>query len=220
MRVLQLFAGLRHRRHQFVTNCNGLTMDLAVDGDPMPPAALARQDEPEYIWPEDPDEVPDWRIAQEGRAFARGYSLPPYRTRRQWELAIERAETLAARMISPAEPAPLAEALSPMDAATQFLDWLQDDVDTKPYSAHELSAHYSLFCEEKRLTPTPVDHMKAAFTLLTHAVNKRQISKVDTATGKRHRNFVYFVSPRCETNIPFDLHPDDVMHPDELKLAA
>ena len=54
-----------------------------------PPAAIrATDDDGNLIWPDDPDEVPAWRLALEAKAEAWGWAeqgvkLPPYRTRRE-----------------------------------------------------------------------------------------------------------------------------------------
>lgn len=43
-------------------------------------------------WPADPDEVPPWRLAHEERARRKGYAIPNYRTRRDFEVAVRAAE--------------------------------------------------------------------------------------------------------------------------------
>ena len=209
MRALSLFRGLRLRRPQVFTDFSkNLIDDTSADGTTQPPAALACQAEPEYIWPEDPDEVPTWRIAQEARAEMLGLGIPPYRTRRQFELAIELAEHKASIKIAPI--APLA-ALSPSESARRFHAYLQHEEDVEEFTVPELSAKYSEFCEHENLTPSHLDFVKAELALRT-GVHRRQIDKKDPTTGKRQRPMMWIIAPKAEASddIPFDLHQDDI----------
>lgn len=191
MRVMKLLGALRFRRTELVSISDEL------------------RDEPQYVWPEDPDEVPAWRVVQEQRAAMWGITLPPYRTRRQFELAIEVAETRAAISVMPEGPAP---ALAPSEAARRFLSSLQHDELVGEYTAPELSALYSQHCADDNLTPAPIDLVKGELVRLP-GVHRKQADMRDPVTGKRQRPMMWFIAPLSETNaeeIPFDIHPDDL----------
>lgn len=191
MRVMKLLGAFRLRRKELVSNSSELS------------------DEPQYVWPEDPDEVPAWRVVQEQRAAIWGITLPPYRTRRQFELAIEVAETRAAISVMPEGPAP---ALAPSEAARRFLSSIQHDEMVGEYTAPELSALYSQHCADHNLTPAHIDFVKCELALLP-GVHRKQADKRDPVTGKRQRPMMWIISPLSEMgaeDIPFDIHPDDL----------
>ena len=209
MRARDIIRGLRLRKaDHFNASVKMLRDHTSADGTTQPPAALACHVEPEYIWPEDPDEVPTWRLAQEARAAIFGLGIPPDRTRRQFELAIELAERKASIKIAPI--APLA-ALSPSESARRFHAYLQHEEDVEEFTVPELSAKYSEFCEHENLTPSHLDFVKAELALRA-GVHAKQISTKNPATGKRHRPVMWIIAPKAETSndIPFDLHPDDI----------
>lgn len=149
----------------------------------------AVDDDGYVVWPDDPDEVPAWRLEREAWASRAGITLPPYRTRREFQ----QHEDMAA--IDAAPPAVVSNpvALSIDDAATQFLEFMIVDDRTGEFSASEISAHYAEFCEHRRIAPCPVDQVKAALALMQPRV--RRIKTDQRINGKRHRSIRWVIEP-------------------------
>ena len=75
-----------------------------------------RPDLPFGIWPDDADTVPAWRIEVERKADLRGLTIPPYRTRRQFEAAVE----ACANALKEPAPRVILEPLAPAEAARRL----------------------------------------------------------------------------------------------------
>ncbi len=169
--------------------------DVETIHKPLPADCRACTDDGTLIWPEDPDEVPPWRLALEAKAAAWGWDklgirLPGYRTRRE----AEQKEELCIINAAPIQILRPVASAWPVDmAAERFLAHLQRDDDlVGEYSAPELSVLYSEFCVAQNVTPRPVDQVKAALAL-RHGVQRSQVDR--RVEGRRQRSIRWVISP-------------------------
>lgn len=170
----------------------------AIQPDP-PPAAFVslhlvpidpgdRPDLPFGIWPDDADTVPAWRIEVERKADLRGLVIPPYRTRRQFEAAVE---ACAAALKEPA-PRVILEPLAPAEAARQFLSWLRTTSRTGRYTDETLSEIYREHCLAVGRAESSHAHMRNH--LATFAGVEKGQEKVEGAP-KRKRITIWTIKP-------------------------
>lgn len=176
-----------------------------ADDCPIRPSPPPR-DLPFGVWPDDPDEVPAWRIAAETTAAIYGYVLPCYRTRREFESAIGLCEavyentrmqtharaTIADRstMTGPAKSA-LKGPISPDRAAREFIAALRRQERTGTYTAAEIYAAYLDHCTGESRVPCSETVIKTALARIpgvTHAL------KEDRLHGRRHRPTIWTIS--------------------------
>lgn len=153
----------------------------------------ATDDDGNLIWPDDPDEVPLWRIEREIWAGIHGLSLPSYRTRRE----MEQAEMLMVMGIEPVAafaPAKLVS-LPVAEAAARFLEGLRHHADVRELSAADISNLYLEHCEAEGLEPVAVDQMKDVLKTLP-GVFKQPVSSYET--GKRRRTMQWVIVPAAE----------------------
>ena len=172
-------------------------------------AHSACNDDGELAWPEDPSEVPEWRLEREAWADACGVKLPSYRTKRDADLAIELCAMACPGPLP--DPDPPEPALPVDKAAELFLGSIQNGIPSgvAEYSADELSASYEEWCAVRNLLPSSIDHVKAAMALLPGVYRDKQAVYVD---GKRRRVVRWVISP-AETS-------DSHIEPLPLKIAA
>lgn len=115
-----------------------------------------RPDLPFGIWPDDLDAVPAWRIEVERKAELRGLVIPSYRTRREFEAAVD---ACAAALQEPA-PRVILEPLAPAEAARQFLAWLRTTSRTGRYTDETLSEIYREHCTVASRAESSHSHMR------------------------------------------------------------
>lgn len=147
-----------------------------------------RPDLPFGIWPDAMDEVPAWRIEVERKAELRGLSIPPYRTRKQFEAAVE---ACAAALREPA-PRVILEPLAPAEAARQFLAWLRTTSRTGRYTDETLSEIYREHCLTVGRAESSHAHMRNH--LATFAGVEKGQEKVEGAP-KRKRITIWTIKP-------------------------
>lgn len=177
------------------------------------PRALAHEADPEVrvhrwqhsavndsgalAWPEDPDEVPAWRLEREDWARGAGVILPGYRTRREFE-AVQAA--LAPPEVAPVPvPLPVPDhtvEFRPADAARAFLMWLRQDDMTGEYSAAEINALYDQWCADRGCDPAKVDLVKEELLLLPGVWKGTS----DTRNGGRRQRRVRWI---IDCDVPF-----------------
>jgi hypothetical protein len=141
---------------------------------------------------------PPQRLADEMRAGDKGYQIPGYRTRAEFEVMCARceeqlraAETVAATQEVPFAPLPLGPfalpgpsaktpsretskaPLAPDEAAIGFYDWLIDHALLGEWSHEEMSEFYQRHCADNSLTPTPENVLRAVLKRLP-GVNRVQ----------------------------------------------
>lgn len=144
------------------------------------------------VWPDDPDEVPGWRLAAEIQAKLYGYRLPSYRTRREFEAMLERCraaeEHSSTDVIHPPLPA--------MQAAREFVAALRAADRTGDYTVDELAAAYLDHCTAQRRAPTKDRALRIALGQVpgvwTHTVER-------SIDGKRHRPTIWHIGAAGET---------------------
>mgnify|MGYP003322841072 FL=1 len=133
------------------------------------------------IWPDDPDEVPAWRIEREAWALSIGVTLPSYRTKREWM----QAEDLATMSCSPLIVTQIAPEESIEDVARAFLAHLRER-NEGPMSAKRVTEVYSDWCEDTARAPRSVDQVKAVVALLPGVAR----SMADQRVNNRRRRVV------------------------------
>lgn len=206
-----------HLLKKIVPRWTATTEAYDIYFEPYPGRAIAEAEaENDNAWPEDPDQVPDWVIRAEALRRSIGITDPlPARTRREYWQQVDLCEITAAGKVAP-EPEK-ALPLSTSEAARRFLASIQHDEEVGEYTAHELSALYSDFCDRHGLTPSPVDHVKAELALLP-GVRREQISKRDPITNRRQRNWMWIIKPLV------DMREEDIAHnyvdPEDIAMAA
>lgn len=148
--ALTAFFGAMGLRHQAT---------LAVT----PAPAVVSGDATDFSWPDDPDAVPNWRLAQERRAADIGATLPSYRTRRAYEAMldswVDRACPPVSQPVSVAcEPLP---ALSTPAAASAFLSHMLE-AGGGEFSNEALTESYLAFCHAANRAPSPENFVRQA----------------------------------------------------------
>lgn len=101
--------------------------------------APASETEPRGRWPDDPDEIPEWRLKAERRAAEIGVSLPGYRTRRQFDAAVAKCTAAIEKSLALA----VRTKLSPKDAAARFANHVLSLSQTAAFSSEELTTAYA-----------------------------------------------------------------------------
>ncbi len=152
-----------------------------------------------FVWPEDPDEVPLWRLAQEARAADLGIKLPESRTRRQHDanLALVESNLIGRPASAPAVEIDPLRTLQPHDAAETFVADLVALGEHGPHDDAQLRALYADHCTRYRLVPTAENMLRDAMRVLP-GVFKEQVDG-KTAAGKRQRKFVWLIAtPEAE----------------------
>ena len=138
--------GLRHQAAPVVT--------------PMP--AIVSGDAADFTWPEDPDAVPGWRLAQERRASEIGATLPSYRTRRAYEAMLDSWVDRACPPVSqPSIVAELLPALSTSAAAAAFLSHMLE-AGGGEFTNEALTESYLAFCHRQNRAPAPENFVRQA----------------------------------------------------------
>ena len=132
------------------------------DGDSGATSSKPTGDEP---WPDNPDEIPAWRIAQELRAEAGGYKLPAYRTRREFERCVALCEGVT--QCAPPPPTPIGKPLPANDAARHFLDWMRLNGITGQISSERLSGLYADFCAQGNTAPAAENMVRGSLKRLS-----------------------------------------------------
>lgn len=148
----------------------------------------AIDDDGDLIWPDDPNEVPAWRIEREAWAFRAGVKLPPYRTRRD----VEQQEDLAIISTAPLLPPEQPRIVSIDDMARMFLAYLVSDDMAGEYSALEISSAYAEFCSIGNIKPCQLDPVKSAMSLLPGV---HRIQTCQRVNGKRQRAIRWIIAP-------------------------
>lgn len=171
-------------------------------------------------WPEDADQVPDWRVKYEARAADIGMKLPPIRTLRQHLDAIAKCEaTILAR--EEAAVANLLDALPGDEAARQFLGWLRKTNRTGTHNNETLSGFYADYCAGENRKPTAENTLRDALKRLP-GVSKKQ-TPYYPAGRQRQRLTVWVITPEMESSIPWPELPlvksVSRQFPNETKLA-
>lgn len=175
----------------------------AVDAEIVSAAPAAKgwrhsacDDDGNIHWPDDPDEVPAWRIEREAWARAFGVHLPGYRTRREMEQAQELAEIDTAPV---SVPTPQVE-VGIDDCATWFAGYLREN-GAGEYSASEINDLYATFCVARNLIPPPIDHVKAALALMPGVHRGKIDVKVD---GRRQRLVRWLIESETDEDVTVD----------------
>lgn len=148
----------------------------------------------QFVWPDDPDEVPLWRLAQEARADELKIKLPDVRTRRQYEAGLLLVESNLVGRPIPAvdtEIDPM-RTLKPHDAAETFVADLVALGAHGPHDDAQLRELYADHCQRYRLVPTADNMLRDAMRALP-GVFKEQVDG-KTAAGKRQRKFVWLIA--------------------------
>lgn len=147
-----------------------------------------RPDVPFGIWPDDIDAVPAWRIEVERKAEHRGLTIPSYRTRRQFEEAVE---ACAAALREPA-PRVILEPLAPAEAARTFLAWIRDQNRCGEFTDQKLKDAYAEHCFATNQTGVDDSQMRK------HLIDLAGVSKglsEKKVSGRRHRPTVWKLGP-------------------------
>lgn len=155
------------------------------------------------LWPDDPDAVPVWRLERELWADRLGIRLPGYRTRREYEAAVQLLEDAI-----PDVSTLVSAALPPDDAAREFLGWLRDDDRVGEYTAAELSALYAEHCADTGREPANTDHVKAALATLPGVYREISDTKVSGKRVRAVRWVVDFEAVGHEVHGTTDARPD------------
>lgn len=140
------------------------------------------------VWPDDPDEVPLWRVERETWAEWSGVKLPPYRTKREYKQA---CDIVAMSVERPAFVANIAPPLPTDQSAREFLTMLQSQVqptETVEFGADEIEAMYLEWCASCGVEASPMNMLKGELRKLGKAgagiIRKQKDSR---ASGKRER---------------------------------
>jgi hypothetical protein len=144
-------------------------------------------------WPDDPDEVPAWRIERETWARSVGIRLPSYRTRREMEQAQELAEIDTTPV---AMPAPHVE-VGIDDCADWFASYLREH-GAGEYSAAEINDLFAQFCASRGVIPPPIDHVKAALALMP-GIHRGKINVM--IDGRRQRPVRWLIESASDEDV-------------------
>jgi hypothetical protein len=171
--------------------CGAVTTDVPLLNAVVIPDARGEFEaaDPHRNWPVSLDEVPAWRLDDEWVAEGRGYKLPSYRTRREFEAMVARCE--AALAVAGAA-APLLDPLPANEAAVQFLAWLRTSGRTGTLSNEALSGLYTECCAAHNRAPTADNSLREALKRLPGVTKQQPNLKSD---GRRHRPIFWIISP-------------------------
>lgn len=152
-------------------------------------------------WPNDLDVVPQWRLDAEARAAAHGYVLPNYRTRREFEAAVEACRQRLEPPLLAVEPVEivLKPALSPESMARQFLYHIMDHGGGQ-YTNEQLTEHYFAFCRDvAQRHPAPENFMRQHLKRMRGV----RVGAIETraADGKRYRPTLWTIRARDDVKV-------------------
>lgn len=150
-------------------------------------------------WPADPYEVPAWRLAQEERAAARGYSLPPYRCRADYEAMLA---PIVAVLTEPVhlfpevtKKVPKAKQLSPKEAAQKFFEDVTANGVVR-YDNAQLDAAYRAHCAAHKLDAVHQNWLRAELAKLEGVTRiQPNIAAGRSSSGRRHRYRIWVLTP-------------------------
>lgn len=176
-----------------------------ASGDGLPPPAgwidLVAERSPDAlgygVWPTDPDLVPYWRLADERRALDAGYTLPGYRTRREFDAAVARCVAALQPDAAPVLP-PAPVEMSIDDAARSFVAWIRVAGRGLEFTADRLTEVYHEHCAEIGCRAHPENMLRDAMLALDDGVTRRQQS-MGKIGSRRLRPTVWTISPNRET---------------------
>lgn len=140
------------------------------------------------LWPDDPDQVPDWRIKYEQRALEIGMVLPPIRTFRHHIDAIAKCE---ASLFAKQPINVVGRPLSAEDAAVQFLSWLRETSRTGEFSNETLAGYYADFCSLQNREPTAENMLRGALKRLPGVTTRQGYHK--SQAGARVRPTIWII---------------------------
>lgn len=160
------------------------------------------RDLPAGVWPDDPDEVPAWRIAAETKAAIYGYTLPAYRTRREFEAAIGLCESAEEQRRNRARAGRLKPALPPARAAQAFVDAVRSQERAGQYTAAEIYAAYLDHCTGHGLTPLSEKALKSGLDSIPGVTVAQCEAKLH---GRRHRPTIWTISAEVPRSRPLKL---------------
>lgn len=146
-------------------------------------------------WPVSMNEVPAWRLDDEWIAKGRGYKLPNYRTRAEYEAMVAKcaaALTCAESAAPESQITALLDPLPPADAAQQFLSWLRRSGRTGTLSNETLSTLYAQCCTEHRRAQTADNSLREALKRLP-GVTKSQ-PNLKSEGGRRYRPIFWIIN--------------------------
>lgn len=150
-------------------------------------------------WPDDADQVPDWRIKYEQRAASIGMVLPPIRTLRQHLNAIAKCEAVILAREA-ASVSVLLDALPGDEAAVRFLAWLRETDRVGTHNNETLSGFYADYCAGENRKPTAENTLRDALKRLP-GVSKKQ-TPYYPAGRQRQRLTEWVIAPEA-TSIPW-----------------
>lgn len=139
-------------------------------------------------WPDDPNEVPAWRLDLERRANDINLILPSYRTRGEFEMAV----SMCADKVAEETIEPLAPALPPEDSARGFLKWLRETDACGEYTDERLREAYGRYCQATRVQPSADAYVRK------YLKDLGGVSKAlgrGPAVGKRERPTIWTIKP-------------------------
>lgn len=148
-----------------------------------------------YAWPDDPDEVPDWIVrAETWRAAAGITDRLPARTRREFWQQLEMATIASDDEV--VIKAPPQAALSPIDAAREFLDDLMSEANQLGEPLHlgvaDLAARYESHCARENRVPCAIEQMKGKLARLPGCTRTKADER---RNGRRYRPVVWIIDP-------------------------
>lgn len=200
-------------------SCHERPGECGRESDPSPGSRI--EDE-RFPWPDDPDEVPAWRLTQERTARDAGFVLPAIRTRRDYEIAIAACEAQFVREsesaprradVQPDEPfeplqivtmdgAPVGRSVLPPEiAARKFQAWLLETGRIGKWSSDEMRRFYVAHCSAEKISPTPENVLREALKRLNGVSRVNDDVRIK---GKRKRAVVWCIegSPPMKVRRP------------------
>jgi len=194
---------------------------VVVDDDDCPiPVPLPADDK---VWPDDPDEVPEWVLRAEALRERVGI-VPirvPARTRREHEEKDKLCdERLRQRGIVSCidDEIRLMPALPPDLAARDFVTDLRVTGRIGRYTSDELTDAYLTHCAENRRAPTTENLVRRELKKLA-GVTCEQI-EAGKVHGRRQRIRVWIIEDGVESDIAPDVDDASTMEIEPLRMAA
>lgn len=149
-----------------------------------PPPDIDDLDDPS--WPDDPHEVPSWRIGLEARARQRGFTPVGYRTRAEYEAAV----ACCRRALEGEDEI---TTLAPTEAARRFVAELRLRRPETRLDDAEMRSCYADHCRRHRLTELPQNVLRPAMLRMS-GVARTQINIQRGRHGQRYRPTVWIIS--------------------------